>query len=144
MISEVFFRLFFLVYFCILQALQLGALTHLYVSRSHNWYWISLVVQWLGIHLPLQMQGTQVWSLVWDDPTCHGASKPVHYNCWACALEPGSHNYWSPHTLEPGLRNRRNHRSKKPSHCNESSPCLPQQEQSLSGNKDPAQPRIHK
>ena len=28
----------------------------------------SLLAQWLRIYLP--MQGTQVQSLVWDDPTC--------------------------------------------------------------------------
>ena len=38
----------------------------------------SLVVQWLRIHLP--MQGTQVRSLVQEDPTCCGATKPVHHN----------------------------------------------------------------
>ena len=38
----------------------------------------SLVAQWLRIHLP--MQGTQVQSLVQEDPTCHGAAKPVHHN----------------------------------------------------------------
>ena len=38
----------------------------------------SLVVQWLGIRLP--MQGTQVRALVWEDPTCHGATKPVRHN----------------------------------------------------------------
>ena len=38
----------------------------------------SLVVQWLRIHLP--MQGTQVRALVQEDPTCHGATKPVHHN----------------------------------------------------------------
>ena len=43
----------------------------------------SLVAQWIRIRLP--MQGTQVPSLVWEDPTCHGATKPV------------CHNYWSPH-----------------------------------------------
>ena len=55
----------------------------------------SLVVQWLRIRLP--MQGTQVRALVWEDPTCHGATKPVRHNYWAWALEPTSHNYWSPH-----------------------------------------------
>ena len=35
-----------------------------------------LVVQWLIIHLP--MQGTQVWTLVWEDPICHGVTKPMH------------------------------------------------------------------
>ena len=33
-----------------------------------NWPGTSLVAQWLRICLP--MQGTQVWSLVWEDPTC--------------------------------------------------------------------------
>ena len=40
--------------------------------------WTSLVVQWLRIHLP--MQGTQVQSLVWEDSTCRGTTKPVCYN----------------------------------------------------------------
>ena len=34
-----------------------------------------LVVQWFRIHLP--MQGTQVQSLIREDATCLGASKPV-------------------------------------------------------------------
>ena len=61
----------------------------------------SLVAQWLRICLP--MQGTRVRSLVWEDPTCLGAAKPVHHNYWACALEPVSHNYWArmPQLLKP-------------------------------------------
>ena len=51
----------------------------------------SLVVQWLRIRLP--MQGTRVQALVQEDPTCCGATKPVHHNYGACALEPASHNY---------------------------------------------------
>ena len=58
----------------------------------------SLVAQWLRIHLP--MQGTWVWALVREDPTCHRATKPEHHNYWACTLEPASHNYWAC-TLEP-------------------------------------------
>ena len=38
----------------------------------------SLVAQWLRICLP--MQGTQVRALVWEDPTCRGATKPVSHN----------------------------------------------------------------
>ena len=38
----------------------------------------SLVAQWLGIRLPVQ--GTRVRALVWEDPTCHGATKPVCRN----------------------------------------------------------------
>ena len=42
----------------------------------------SLVVQWLRICLP--MQGTRVRALVWEDPTCCGATGPVSRNYWAC------------------------------------------------------------
>ena len=38
----------------------------------------SLVAQWLRIRLP--MQGTRVGALVREDPTCHGATKPVRHN----------------------------------------------------------------
>ena len=38
----------------------------------------SLVTQWLRIRLP--MQGTRVRALVWEDPTCRGATKPVRHN----------------------------------------------------------------
>ena len=39
----------------------------------------SLVVQWLRIRLP--MQGTRVRALVWEGPTCHGATGPVSHKC---------------------------------------------------------------
>ena len=32
------------------------------------------------------MLETRVWSLVWEDPTGHRATKLVPHNCWACAL----------------------------------------------------------
>ena len=38
----------------------------------------SLVAQWLRIRL--LMQGTRVRALVQEDPTCHGATKPVRHN----------------------------------------------------------------
>ena len=38
----------------------------------------SLVAQWLRICLP--MQGTQVQSLVREDPICRGVAKPVRHN----------------------------------------------------------------
>ena len=63
--------------------------------------WASLVAQWLRICLP--MQGTRVRALVWEDPTCHGATKPVSHNYWACAPEPPNHHYWArvPQLLSP-------------------------------------------
>ena len=39
----------------------------------------SLVAQWLRICLPI-MQGTRVRALVWEDPTCRGATGPVSHN----------------------------------------------------------------
>ena len=50
-------------------------------KRSKNW--ASLVAQRLRICLP--MQGTRVWALVCEDPTCRGATRPVSHNYWACA-----------------------------------------------------------
>ena len=38
----------------------------------------SLVAQWLRVCLPVQ--GTRVRALVWEDPTCHGATRPVSHN----------------------------------------------------------------
>ena len=39
----------------------------------------SLVAQWLRICLP--MQRTRIRALVWEDPTCRGAARPVSHNC---------------------------------------------------------------
>jgi len=64
---------------------------------------ISLVVHWLRIHLP--MPGTQVWSLVREDPTCLRATKPM------------CHNYWSG-TPEPVLGDKRRRLNKKSTHHN--------------------------
>ena len=72
----------------------------------------SLVVQWLRIHLA--MQGTQVRSLVLEDPRYQGATKPVCHNYWAHAPEPGRHTYWSLHVLH----NKRSQHNEKPTHCN--------------------------
>ena len=97
----------------------------------------SLVAQWLRIRLP--MQGTWVQSLVREDPTCRGATKPmlpnywspcalepVRHDYWACTLEPASHNYWAhmpqllkSARLEPVLHNKRSHCNEKPVHRNE-------------------------
>ena len=80
---------------------------------KYYYLWTSLVAQWLRIRLP--MQGTRVRALVREDPTCHGATKPVRHNYWTC-------------TLEPVLCNKRSQRKEKPAHRNE----------------DPTQPKINK
>ena len=48
------------------------------MSNTINEIRASLVAQWLRICLP--RQGTHVRALIWEDPTCHGATKPVHHN----------------------------------------------------------------
>ena len=55
------------------------------------------------------MQGTRVRALLWEDPTCRRATKPVRHNYWACALEPASHNYWSPRATTTEARAPRAH-----------------------------------
>ena len=61
--------------------------------------WTSPGVQ--GVRICLPMQGTRVPSLIQEDSTCRGASKPRSHNYWAGALEPVSHNCCYP---APGWR----------------------------------------
>ena len=39
-------------------------------------FWTSLVIQWLRIHL--SRERTQVGALLWEDPTCLGATTEAH------------------------------------------------------------------
>ena len=75
------------------------------------------MAQWFRICLPTQ--GTWVRALVWEDPTCRGATKPASHNYWACVPQ-----LLKPVRLEPILRNKRSHRSEKPVHCKEEQPPL--------------------
>ena len=65
------------------------------------------------------MQGTWVRSLVREDLTCRGATKPV------------SHNYWAHMRLEPVLHNKRSHRNENPVRRNEEQPPLAATRESL-------------
>ena len=47
------------------------------------------------------MQGTRVRSLIQEDATCHGATKPVRHNYWACALEPSCPRARAPQQEKP-------------------------------------------
>ena len=47
-------------------------------QQIKRWERASLVVQWLGICLP--MQGTRVRALGQEDSTCRGAAEPVRHN----------------------------------------------------------------
>ena len=59
------------------------SLSFLSVNIKNTPFGASLVAQWLRICL--LMQGTRVRVLVWEDPTCRGATRPVSHNYWACA-----------------------------------------------------------
>ena len=94
----------------------------------------SLVVHWLRICLP--MQGTQVWSLVQEDPTCCRATKLL------------SHNYWAhvPHLLKPAcqelvLCHKRNYLKREGHAQQRREPLLTATRES---NKDPVQPKRNK
>ena len=98
----------------------------------------SLVAQWLRIRLPVQ--GTRVWSLVQEDPTCRRATNPASHNYWSPGdLEPACCNYWThalqllkPVHLEPMLRNKRSPRTTM-----KSSPCSPQLEKACAQQQRP-------
>ena len=90
------------------------------------------------------MQETPVWFLVQEDPTCCGATKPVCHNCWACALEPKSHSFWSLRTQYPVLCNKRSHSTEVCPQQLERSPGSPQLEKSSCSNEDPAQTKRKK
>ena len=68
------------------------------------------------------MQGTWIWSLVQEDPTCLKATKPRSHNYWALVLQ-----LLEPVQLEPVLCNESRHHNEKPMRC----------------NKGPAQPQIN-
>ena len=76
------------------------------------------MVQWLRTHLPVQ--GTPVWSLIWEDSTCHGATKPT-------ATESTC--------LESVLLLKRSHSNEMPAYHNQRKPYLQQRWPSAAKNK---------
>ena len=63
---------------CTLQPYFLICFRLLFQKKSNK---TSLVVQWFWISLP--RWATWVWSLVWENPTCHSATGWVHCNHWS-------------------------------------------------------------
>ena len=72
------------------------------------------------------MQGTQVRSLVQEDPTRLRATKPVHHSCRAQALHP-----MKPECLEPVLGQKRSPISEKLPHGDREQPLLAEPRESL-------------
>ena len=83
----------------------------------NEWIGNSLAFQWLRIRQPIQ--GTQVQSLVQEDPIHHRATKPT------CC------NYSGPTCLDPVLCIKGRHCNKKPAHHNKEQPLLTTMRESL-------------
>ena len=88
-------------------------------------------------------------SLIWEDPTCHCAPKPVCHNHCVCAPEPRNCNHWAhiPQVLKP-VQPWAPQQEKPPAtrslHTTLwSSPSSPQLDKSLCSNEDPAQPKVN-
>ena len=65
------------------------------------------------------MQETLVQSLIQEDPTCHGATKSMHHNHQACALESRSET--AKELVCPGApapQQEESHRNEQPAHRN--------------------------
>ena len=94
------------------------------------------------------MQGSLVWSLIQEDPICHGATKPRHHSYQACTFEPLSHNYWAPvlRLLKPASHRTCALQQEKPLQWEthtpkpESSPHLLQLEKAHAQQQDPVHP----
>ena len=87
------------------------------------------MAQWLRICLP--MQGTRVWALVWEDPTCCGATQPRATTTEACtprarAPQQEKPPQWEAHAPQWRVT---------PAHRNERKP--------VCSNEDPTQPKIN-
>ena len=91
------------------------------------------------------MQETQVQSLVQEDPTYLGATKPVSHSYWARALEPADHNYWAlkPQLLKPACP-RAGAPQEKLLQWEALAPQLRGNSCSPQIDKSPAQPKINK
>ena len=101
------------------------------------------------LRISLPMQGTWIWSLVLEDSTCGGATKPMRHNYWACTLEPSSCDYRAcvPQLLKPICLWTCASQQEKPPQWEA---CMLQWsvaatiESPHKSNKDPAQPKIKK
>ena len=111
---------------------------HIFVLSGHlNMHSIrtSLVAKWIRIYLP--MQKTQVQSLVGEDPTCPGTTKPVSHNYRACALEPGTATT-EPTDLDCAPQQEKPLKWEPCARQLESSPCLLQLETALAKQQRPS------
>ena len=103
------------------------------------------------VRICLPKQETQIGSLIWEDPTCRRATKPICHSYWDCALEPQSRktgptccSYWSPCVLQPVVRPEKPLQGEACTQQPESDPCSPQLDKSPHSNENLAQPKVNK
>ena len=80
----------------------------------------SLMVQWGKICLP--MQETQVWSLIREDSTCHGATEAPAPQLLSLCSRAQVLQLLSWSTWKPTTHYKRSRHSEKPVHCNRVAP----------------------
>ena len=86
--------------------------------------------------LPCKAGDTGSIPLVWEDPACFGATKPMRHNYWAQELQ-----LLQPVCLESKLRSGGGHCNEKPAYRSEEWPHSPLEKAHKSSNKDPPQPK---
>ena len=104
---------------------------HIYIIEYITYFQLSHFAVWVQF-------------LVWEEPRCRRATKPMCYNYWVHALKPASHSYWAcvpqvlrPACLEPVLHKKRSYHNEGPKHHKwRATPCSPQSEKGPSSSKD--------
>ena len=89
------------------------------------------------------MQGTHIQSLVQEDPTCHGANKPVRHITDSVLKSPGTATTeaWTPRAR--ALQQEKQLQWEAPARQQSVDPHSLQLEKSPHGNKDPAEPEVN-
>ena len=92
------------------------------------------MVHWIRIHLA--MQGIPVRFLVWEDPTCLGATKPVHHDYLALeSLQAATIEDCPPKREATAVKSPHTTMKNSPPWHNESEPAC--------SNQGPPQPKIN-
>ena len=99
-------------------------------THTQKTYGTSLAVQCIRIHR--SRQGTRVWSLLREDSTCCGATKPMHHNYWGCKPKAHAPQQEKPPQWEPRAPQGRG------------DPAHQDQRKSVQNNEGPGQPKINR
>ena len=101
-----------------------------------------LVAQWWRIRLP--MPETRVQSLVQEDPTCRGATKPMHHSDGVLGSRVQPLQPLKPVGPELVLGSKRSHRNEEPSQCNQRAVPAQHNDRNVHAAAKNQQPNINK